>query len=94
MNRLIDQGGCFAVQKHGLSRALGMQRTSIEQSSRSSPGIRSRQKIQLLLCTVILTGKHQKLEQERATLGVERIGPQLFAKRLDGLPQFSFAVKR
>jgi hypothetical protein len=82
------------VGEHGLPGALGVQRTAIEQSPRGSLGIRSRQKIQLLLCPVILAGKQQKLEQERAALGVERIGSQLFAKRLDGLPQSSFAVKR
>jgi hypothetical protein len=75
------------VGKHGLAGALGVQRTSIKQRPRGSIGIRSRQKIQLLLCPVILAGKQQKLEQERAALGVEWIGSQLVAKRLDGLPQ-------
>ena len=82
------------VGEHTLSGALGMERTPIEQSPRSRLGIRSSQKIQLLLGPVKLTGKQQKLEQERAALGVEWIGSQLFAKRLDGLPQFPFAVKR
>src|ERR1039458_3381945 len=82
------------VGEHGLPGALGMERTAIEQSSRGSLGIRSRQKIQLLLRPVILAGKQQKLEQERAALGVEWVGPQLFAKRRDRLPQLPFAVKR
>jgi hypothetical protein len=82
------------VGKHSLPRALGVQRTSINQGPCGSLGIRSRQKIQLLLGPVKLTGKQQKLEQERTALGVERIGFQLFAKRFDGLPQSSFAVQR
>jgi len=82
------------VGKHSLARALGMQRTSIKQSPRGSLGIRSRQKIQLLFCPVVLPGKQQKLEQERAAPGIEWIRSQLFAKRLDGFPQFPFAVKR
>jgi hypothetical protein len=82
------------LSKHALPSALGVQRTSIKQGPRGSLGIRPGEKIQLLLRPVELPGKEQQLEQERAALGVERIGSQLFAKRLDGLPQSSFAVKR
>jgi len=81
------------VVEHVPPCALRVQRTSIEQRSRGSLGIGSRQKIQLLLRAVVLTCEKEKLEQESTALGVERIGLQLFAKRLDCLPQFSFAVK-
>src|SRR5271165_5782304 len=84
----------FVVEKHALPGALCVQRTSIKQGTRGSLGIRPGEKIQLLLCPIELPGKQQQLEQERTALGVEWIGSQLIAKRLDGLPQSSFAVKR
>ena len=82
------------VGKHGLACALSVQRTAVKQGSSGSIRIGSREKIQLFFGAVVLAGKQQEFEQERAALGVERIGPQLVAKRLDGFPQLPFAVKR
>ncbi len=67
------------IGEHRLPGALRVQRGTIEQQPHCSFRICSGQNLQLLLCPVKLPGKQQKLEKERTSLDVERIGSQLVA---------------
>jgi len=77
MNAPPIKGGVSWLANMACRVALGVQRTSIEQSPAAASEFAPARKIQLLLCPVKFPAKQQKFKQERAALGVEWIGPQL-----------------
>ena len=79
--------------EHVLPGPLRVERAAIEQGAGCGICSRAGKHFQLLLGTVVLPGKQQKLEQKRPALGVERVLSQLIAKRRDRLPQSSIAIE-
>ncbi len=93
---LLDSGIVmrkFTLEKHLLPGAFGVEGAAIDENSCRRLAVGVGQNVQLFFGTVILSGKTEELKEESTAPGVERIGSQLVAKRLDCRPKLPRPVQ-